>query len=139
MRSAFVTVLAGAALVGLMPTDGHAQGVGGVYTGSPLTTIERSQQNQLDANRFAITKENQGRFQNQLDLERMTYDEARRQREGYLFQDNTSQRALETELREQDLRLRQQDQDNRERELKQRQEEAQADELARLSLGGSAR
>jgi hypothetical protein len=138
MRSAFVAVLAGAALVGLTPTDGRAQGVGGVYTGSPLSTIERSQQGQLEANRFTITKENQGRFQNQLDLERMTYDEARRQREGYLFQDNTSQRALETQLREQDLRLRQQDQDNRERELRQRQEEEEAIARARAGLGTAA-
>jgi hypothetical protein len=138
MRSAFVAVLAGATLVGLMPTDGHAQGVGGVYTGSPLSTIERSQQGQLDANRFTITKENQGRFQSQLDLERMTYDEARRQREGYLFQDNTSQRALETQLREEDLRLRQQDQENRERELRQRLEEEQGIAQARAGLGSAA-
>jgi hypothetical protein len=123
-----------------MPTVGHAQALGGgIYTGSPLSTIQRTQQGQLDANRAAITKENQGRFQNQLDLERMTYEESRRERESYLFQDNsTSQRALETQLREQDLRLRQQDQDARERELRQRLEEEQGIAQSRAGLGGSA-
>jgi len=123
MRAVFVAVAAGAVLSGLMPLASHAQSFGGgVYSGSPLSNIERAQRSQLDANRNLIDKEQQGRYQTQLDLERMTYEEARRGREGYLFQGNTSQRSLETQLREEDARLRQQDQDSRERELRQRQE-----------------
>jgi hypothetical protein len=144
MRTVLFLAAAAAGLIGLAPSLGQAQvagsgaGAGYSYPVAPLTVIQRSQQNQLEANRNNITRENQGRFQSQLDLERMTYDEARRQREGFLFQDNTSQRALETQLREQDLRLRQQDQDNRERELRQRQEEEQGLALSRAGLGSSA-
>jgi hypothetical protein len=129
-----------AGLIGCVPRAGHAQGVANEYSyvTPPLTVIQRNQQNQLDANRAAITKEGQGRFQNQLDLERQTYEEARRERDGYLFQDNTSQRSLETQLREQDLRLRQQDQDNRARAIRQRLEEEQNENQARQGLGSSS-
>jgi hypothetical protein len=146
MRTGFLFAAA-AALIGLAPGLGQAQvagsGAGGGYSYlvPPLTVIQRNQQNQLEANRFTITKENQGRFQNQLDLEKMTYDEERRERESYLFQDNTSQRALEIQLREQDLRLSQQDQDSRARALRQRQEEDQIEAQTRAGLtgaGGSA-
>jgi hypothetical protein len=122
MWSRFVAVAAGAALIGLVPGAVRAQAVGGVYTGSPLSTIERNQRSQLEANRNNITSQGVNRYQSQLDLEKQVYDEARRRREDYLFQGNTQQRALETQLREEDSRLRQQDSDNREREVRQRQE-----------------
>lgn len=134
MRARFVAIVAaGAALIG--PGAVQAQAVGGVYTGSPLSNIERSQRSQLEANRTIITNQDVGRFQSQLDLEKQTYDEARRRREDYLFQGNTSQRALETQLREEDARLRQQDTDNREREIRQRQEVEQGIAEARRNQG----
>ena len=136
----FLAATAAAGLIGIVPSAGHAQGAASEYSyvTPPLTFIERQQRNQLDANRAAITKEGQGRFQNQLDLERMTYEEARRERDSYLFQDNTSQRALETQLREQDLRLRQQDQDNRARAVRQRLEQEQEEAATRQGLGNAS-
>jgi hypothetical protein len=124
----FVIVAAGAAsLLGLLPGLVSAQ--------SPLTTIERNQRNQLDANRNLMANEREGRLQNQLDLEKRFYDEERRRREDYRFQGNAQQRALETQLREDAIRIGQQDQANREREIKQRQEEQQSIEEARRRTG----
>jgi hypothetical protein len=142
-----VVAIVGMALAGLAPGAAHAQAsstfYGGVYTNSPLNQIERGQRGQLDANRAIIGSQNDGRYQQQLDLERQTLEEARRQREGYLFQSNTSQRAIETQLREEALRLRTQDQESRQREIKQLLEEenlaAQAKEdatgIGRLQSG----
>jgi hypothetical protein len=133
MRSLLlIAVAAGAALTGLAPTVGRAQSY--TYVTPPLTTIERNQRSQLDANRAIITQQSSGRFQTQLDLEKQTYDESRRRREDYLFQGNTSQRALETQLREQDLQFRQKDQELRERNARQNQEEEQGAADARRGL-----
>lgn len=116
-----------AGLFGVMPGLAQAQ--------SSLTTIERSQHNQLEANRNLMTNQLQDRFQSQVEAEKATLDAARRQREDYRFQTNTQQRGLETQLREDAIRIGQQDQANRERELKQRQEEQQSIEEARRRQG----
>ena len=119
-------LLAGMAALGLL---GGLPGV--VHAQSTLTTIERQQKNQLEANRNNIGGQLQERFQTNLELEKQFFDENRRRREAYRFHGNTAQRSLETQLREDAIRIGQQDQTNRERELKQRQEEASAIEEAR--------
>ena len=134
MRAGWVAVL-GLALVGLLPGAARAQSLPGVYTNSPLEQLQRSQRSQLEANSNVLATQNQGRFQQQLDLERQTLEESRRQREGYLYQENTQQRAVETQLREDDLRLRQLDQANHDREVKQYQEEEQEAAQARQQQG----
>ena len=127
MRLSFAIAAAALSLAGGLPAPGHAQ--------SPLTTIERQQHNQLDANRNILATEGQGRLQHQLDLEKATLETVRRQREDYLYQTNTQQRAFETQLREDAIRINQQDQANREREIKQRIEEQQSIEEARRRQG----
>ncbi len=130
----FRAVVAAAGLIGIMPSTGHAQ-VGG--SGVPqLTVIERNQRNQLDANRNLITNQLQDRFQSQVEAEKATLDAARRQREDYRFQTNTQQRALETQLREEALRLNQQDQANREREIRARALEEEGIERSRRQYLG---
>ncbi len=119
-------LLVGMAALGLL---GGLPGVASAQ--STLTTIERQQKNQLEANRGNINGQLQERFQSNLELEKQFFDENRRRREAYRFQGNTQQRSLETQLREDAIRIGQQDQSNREREIKQRQEEAQAIEEAR--------
>jgi hypothetical protein len=104
---------------------------GAALAQSPLTTIERSQKSQLDANRNKVNDQLQERFQQNLELEKQFFDENRRRRENYRYQGNTTQRSLETQLREDSIRINQQDQANREREFKQRAEEAQGLEEAR--------
>ena len=112
---------------------GVAAGVPGVARAqSNLTTIERQQKGQLEANRGRVSDQLQERFQNNLELEKQFFDENRRRRENYRFQGNTQQRAFESQLREDSIRISEQDQRNRDREIKQRQEEAQALEEARL-------
>jgi hypothetical protein len=97
--------------------------------------IERQQRQQLEGNRNVIGNQLQDRYQNALELEKQFYDENRRRREDYRFQGNTSQRALETQLREDALRINQQDQAARERELRNRAQADQGIEQARRSLG----
>jgi hypothetical protein len=127
MRRFVVVGAVAASLLGPMPGPAHAQ--------SPLTTIERQQHNQLDANRNVLATEGQGRTQHQLDLEKATLETVRRTRDDYLYQGNTQQRAVETQLREDAIRIGQQDQANREREAKQRIEEQQSIEEARRRQG----
>jgi len=142
MRVGVVAIL-GVAVAGLASGAAHAQApntyFGGVYSNSPLTSIERTQRGQLDANRAVIGSQNDNRFQQQLDLERQTLEEARRQRETYLYQGNTQQRAIETQLREEALRLRSQDQDTRVREIKQLIEEENAAAQAKQDATGISR
>jgi hypothetical protein len=104
---------------------------GAAFAQSSLTTMERQQKGQLDANRNKINDQLQERFQTNLELEKQFFDENRRRRENYRYQGNTQQRSLETQLREDSIRIGQQDQANREREFKQRAEEAQALEEGR--------
>jgi hypothetical protein len=141
MRVGLAAII-GVAAAGLASGAAHAQSsstyFGGFYSNSPLSQTERLQRNQLDANRAVIGSQNDNRFQQQLDLERQTLEEARRQREGFLFQSNTQQRAVETQLREEALRLRTQDQTQREREVKQLFEEEQAAEQAKQDLTGQS-
>jgi hypothetical protein len=134
MRAGVVAIV-GLALAGLVPGAAHAQTYPGVYTDSPLDQIQRSQRSQLEANRNVIATQGQNRVQQQLDLERQTLEESRREREGYLYQENTQQRGVETQLREDDLRLRQIDQSNRDRELKQYLEQQQQEAEARQQQG----
>jgi len=125
----WVVVAAGAAgLIGLLPGLSQAQ--------TPLTApLEHQQQNQLEVNRQVLSKEQEGRFSHQLELEQTSLEPARRARESYLFQDNTEQRDLEARLREDAIRINQQDQANRERDVKQRLEELQSLEDARRRQG----
>ena len=125
----WVVVAAGAAgLIGLAPGLSQAQ--------TPLTVpINRQQQNQLEVNRQILHKEEEGRSSRQLELEAASLETARRQRESFLFQDNTEQRGLEARLREDALRINQEDQASRERDAKQRVEEQQSIDDARRRQG----
>ncbi len=135
-------LVATAGLIGIVPSVGHAQvagtgsGSGYSYVVPPLTVIERNQRNQLDANRNLITNQLQDRYQTQIEAEKATLDAARRQREDYRFQTNTQQRALETQLREEALRLNQQDQTNRERDIRARVLEEEGIERSRRAYSG---
>jgi hypothetical protein len=137
----FGAVAVAAALTGAVPSTGHAQvagtsgGGGYSYVVPPLSLIERSQHQQLEANRNVINNQLQDRYQNSLELEKQFYDENRRRREDYRFQGNTSQRALETQLREDAVRINQQDQAARERELRNRAQADQGIDQARRNLG----
>ena len=119
-------LLVGMAVLGVV---GGAPGV--ALAQSPLTTMERQQKGQLDANRNRVNDQLQERFQQNLELEKQFFDENRRRRENYRYQGNTQQRSLETQLREDSIRIGQQDQASRELAAKQRQEEVQALEEAR--------
>jgi hypothetical protein len=127
MRLSFAIAAVALIAAGALPAPAAAQ--------SQLTAIERTQRNQLDANRNVVTNEQAGRAQIQLDLEKATLETTRRFREDYRFQSNTQQRALETQLREDSIRINQQDQANRERDIKQRIEEQQSIEEARQRQG----
>jgi hypothetical protein len=120
-----------AGILGMMPVSGHAQ----FAAQSTLPTIERQQRLQLEGNRNIISNQLQDRYQNSLELEKQFYDENRRRREDYRFQGNAQQRALETQLRQEDQRIRQNDQRNREFQDKQRLEELQGQEQMRRNLG----
>jgi hypothetical protein len=128
MRGVLAIAAVGLGMVlGLMPSAGRAQ--------TTFEQMQRSQRLTIDANRNTLDSQYQDRYQQQLDLEKQFYDENRRRREDYRFQGNTAQRALENQLREDDLHYRQLDQANRERDEKQRQEQQQSIEDARRRAG----
>jgi len=138
----FGAVAVATGLVGAVPGIGRAQvagtdtGAGYSYPVPPLTVIQRAQQNQLEANKQVLHKEEEGRFAHQLELEQTTLETARRERESYLYQDNTEQRGLEAQLREDALRINQQDQTNRDRDIRARALEEQGIQDAQRQYGG---